>query len=83
MPCGAVQGRISAILAGVTELVFVVEEASEGGYVARCLGESIITEAETADGIREAVRDAVKCHFDDGAQRIVRLHFVRDEVFAA
>jgi hypothetical protein len=67
----------------VTELVFVVEEDAEGGYVARCLGESIVTQAETSEGVREAVRDAVRCHFDDGAQRIVRLHFVRDEVFAA
>lgn len=67
----------------MTELVFVVEEAEEGGFVARCLSESIVTEADTADGVREAVKDAVKCHFDDGAQRIVRLHFVRDEVFAA
>jgi urease gamma subunit len=63
--------------------VFVVEEDPEGGYVARCLGESIVTQADTAEGVRDAVRDAVKCHFDDGAQRIVRLHFVRDEVFAA
>jgi hypothetical protein len=67
----------------MSELVFVVEEDVDGGYVARCLGVSIVTEAETVEGLRDAVRDAVKCHFDDGVQRIVRLHFVRDEVFAA
>ena len=63
--------------------MFVVEEDPEGGYVARCLGESIVTQAESAEAVRDAVRDAVKCHFDDDARRIVRLHFVRDEVFAA
>jgi hypothetical protein len=31
------------------------------------------------------VRDAVACHFDDASKRpkIIRLHFVRDEVIAA
>ena len=66
------------------ELIFVVEEAPEGGYTARALGESIFTEAETLEELRAQVRDAVRCHFDDGtAPRIIRLHFVREEVLAA
>ena len=66
-----------------SELVFVVEEAPEGGYVARALGESIFTEADDLDALREMVRDAVACHFDEGDRpRVVRLHLVRDELLA-
>lgn len=64
-----------------TEIVFHVQESSEGGYEARALGHSIFTEADSADGIKDAVRDAVRCHFgDEEPPRIVRLHFVRVEV---
>lgn len=67
----------------VNELIFLVEEAPEGGYTARALGESIFTEAEDLDELHAHVRDAVRCHFDEGAApKIVRLHFVRDEVLA-
>jgi len=66
------------------ELIFLVEDAPEGGYMARALGESIFTEAEDLSGLREQVRDAVRCHFSDGqGPRIIRLHFVREEVIAA
>jgi hypothetical protein len=65
------------------ELIFLVEEAPEGGYTARAMGESIFTEADTVAALHERVRDAVRCHFDpDQAPRLVRLHFVRDEVIA-
>ncbi|HUV39559.1 MAG TPA: 2-oxoisovalerate dehydrogenase [Planctomycetota bacterium] len=65
----------------MSELLFVVEEAPEGGYTARCVGESIFTEADTLDALRENIRDAVRCHFDEAQRpRIVRLHFVSEEV---
>jgi len=66
----------------VTELVFLVEEDPEGGYSARALGESIFTEGETLEALRENIRDAVRCHFEEETQRprALRLHFVRDEV---
>ena len=68
----------------MNEIIFVVEEASEGGYAARALGESIFTEGEDLDEIRRNVREAVDCHFDDADKpRIIRLHFVRDEVIGA
>ena len=51
-----------------TEIVFVAEEAPEGGYTARALGYSIFTEAESLDELHAAVRDAVHCHFDEGAR---------------
>jgi len=66
-----------------SEIVFVVDEAPEGGYVARAVGESIVTEADDLDSLRETVRDAVVCHFDeDERPKIVRLHLVRDELLA-
>ena len=65
------------------EIIFLVEDSPEGGYQARALGESIFTQAETFDELREMVRDAVACHFADAERpRIVRLHVVRDEVFS-
>ena len=68
----------------MNELIFVVEEAPEGGYTARALGESIFTEADTLDELHTQVRDAVRCHFDSGQEpRVIRLHFVREEVIAA
>jgi hypothetical protein len=68
----------------MNELIFLVEEASEGGFTARALGESIFTEAETLEELREHVREAVRCHFDEGkAPKLIRLHFVRDEILAA
>lgn len=68
----------------MTEILFIVEEAGEGGYVARGLGVSIFTEADNLDQLRDAVRDAVRCHFEDADRpRAIRLHLVHDEVIAA
>ena len=65
------------------ELIFVIEEASEGGYTAQALGAGIFTEADDLKTLQQNVRDAVKCHFEDGqAPAMVRLHFVRDELIA-
>ena len=65
----------------MSELVFLVEEAQEGGYTARGLRESVFTEADTMEELRQAVRDAVRCHFEPGAEpRVIRLHMVRDEM---
>jgi predicted RNase H-like HicB family nuclease len=67
----------------MNEIIFVVEEAPEGGFTARALGESIFTEAETLEELRKQVREAVQCHFEDGqAPKLIRLHFVREEVLA-
>ena len=67
----------------MNEIIFLIEEAVGGGFTARALGPSIFTEAETLDTLRQQVRDAVNCHFDEGnAPKVIRLHFVRDEVLA-
>ncbi len=65
------------------ENVFLVEESVEGGFEARALGYSIFTEGESLEVVKKAVIDAVRCHFDkDESPKIVRLHFVKDEVIA-
>ncbi|MEN6326233.1 MAG: 2-oxoisovalerate dehydrogenase [Syntrophomonas sp.] len=65
------------------EIIFLVEEAPEGGYVAKALGHSIFAEGETIEEIREEIKDAVRCHFDeDQTPKIVRLHYVKEEVVA-
>ena len=67
----------------MNEIIFVVEEAPEGGFAARALGVSIFTEADDMAGLQEQVRDAVRCHFEEGnLPKVVRLHFVREEIFA-
>ncbi len=66
------------------ELIFLVSEAPEGGYTARALGTSIFTEADDVSDLRTQVRDAVRCHFEEGqGPKVIRLHFVREEVIAA
>ena len=65
----------------MTELIFMVEEAPEGGFVARSLGPSIFTEADSLAELPGKVRDAVRCHFEEGqAPKVIRLHHVREEV---
>ena len=67
----------------MNEIFFLVEEAPEGGYAAKALGQSIFTEAETLEELHANVRDAVLCHFEGGkAPKMVRLHFTHEEVIA-
>jgi hypothetical protein len=66
------------------ELIFLIEDSPEGGYSARALGASIFTEADDLPSLRNQLKDAVRCHFDDGqGPKVIRLHFVREEVIAA
>jgi len=68
----------------VKEIIIMVEEDPEGGYTARALGQSIFTEADTLEELKENIKDALKCHFDKDEEipSIVRLHIVREETFA-
>ena len=65
-------------------MIFLVEKDPEGGFNARALGESIYTEADTLEELKKQVRNALECHFDDQSKMpsIIRLHIVRDEVYA-
>ncbi len=67
----------------MNEIIFMVHEPPEGGYAAEALGQSIFTVAGSLDELNEMVRDAVICHFDEEDRpKIIRLHFVREEVIA-
>ncbi|HEY9712692.1 MAG TPA: 2-oxoisovalerate dehydrogenase [Chroococcales cyanobacterium] len=58
-----------------SEIIFEITESPEGGYIAKALGFSIFTEAETAAELKQQVRDAVQCHFESESERprIIRL----------
>ena len=65
----------------MTVITFLVEEAIEGGYHARAIGESLFTEGDTLDELKKNIRDAVQCHFDsDHLPKIIGLHLVRKEI---
>jgi hypothetical protein len=64
-----------------SEIIFSVQESAEGGYEARALGHSIFTQADSMEELKRNVREAVQCHFDEGAApSVIRLHLVKDEV---
>ena len=66
------------------ELIFQVRPSPEGGYEARALGYSIFTEADDWQQLKEMLRDAVRCHFDEGeAPRVIRMHLLQEEVILA
>jgi hypothetical protein len=66
------------------EIIFLVEDAPEGGLTAKSLGNSIYTDADTVAELHSNVRDAVTCHFTETEKpSIIRLHFVHDEVISA
>lgn len=63
------------------EIIFLVEEAAEGGYNAKALGEAIFTEGDTLEELRNNIKEAVECHFDEGQiPKLIRLHIVKDEL---
>lgn len=74
---------ISLVSRKIKEIIFVVEEDAEGGYIAQALGESIFTQADDLDSLRGMIKDALECHFANLEERpqLVRLHIVRDEFF--
>ena len=67
-----------------TEIIFEIHESDEGGFWARSLGYDIFTQGDTWETLKDNIRDAIACSFEESDERpcMVRLHFVRDEVFA-
>ena len=66
----------------MTEILFIVEEAKERGYVARAVGGPIVTEADDLAQLRTMVREAVRCHYEEAnveRPKAIRLYLVRDE----
>jgi len=68
-----------------TEIILVVEQEADGGYTAAAASHGILTQGEDLHELRAMVRDAVACAFADEGTRpkLIRLHFVHDEVIAA
>lgn len=63
------------------EIIFLIEEALEGGYTAKAIGEGIFTEADTLEEIKENIKEAVECHFEaDKKPKLIRLHMIKEEV---
>ncbi|MFZ2020930.1 MAG: hypothetical protein WBE74_16485 [Terracidiphilus sp.] len=70
----------------MSEIIFEVrQDEADGGYTASALGFGIHTQAETREELRAMVREAVECYFEKAAEapKLIRLHFVHDEVIAA
>ncbi|MFY7734995.1 MAG: 2-oxoisovalerate dehydrogenase [Bacteroidia bacterium] len=67
----------------MNELIFLVEESVDGGYEAKAIGESIFTQGEDLEDLKVQIKEAINCHFEENNMpKMVRLHFVKDEVFA-
>lgn len=69
----------------MSELIFEVAQEADGGFVAECLTESIVTEADTWERLRANVREVVQAFYFDAPEltpQTIRLHLVRDEVLA-
>ena len=67
----------------MTELLFIVEDAPEGGLTARSIEHSIFTEADTMAALKEMIADAVKCHFEkEQLPKLIRIHYVKEELFS-
>ena len=70
----------------MNEIIFDVrEDEVDGGYTASALGYGIHTQGDSLEELRAMVKDAVGCYFDESmeAPKIIRLHFVREEILAA
>jgi predicted RNase H-like HicB family nuclease len=66
-----------------SEIILEVrEDEADGGYTANALGYGIHTQGDSLEELRAMVKDAVSCYFDESMEspKIIRLHFVRDEV---
>ena len=66
----------------MNEIIFLIEEDPESGFNARALGQSIFTEGDTIDELKQNIIDAVKCHFkkQEDIPKVIRLHYVREEI---
>ena len=68
----------------MTEIIFLVHEAEEGGYYAKAVGPAIFAEGDTIDELKINIKDGVDCYYENPAEapKLAHLHFVKDEVFA-
>ena len=57
------------------EIIFLVEEAAEGGYQARALGHAIFTESDNFEELKRMAQDAVQCHFEPKEMPLTVKHY--------
>lgn len=66
------------------EIIFIIEESFEVGFEPKAFGHSIFTEAENLDSLKISIRESVNCHFNEAdMHKIIRLHYIIEEVIAA
>ena len=66
-----------------SELILEVTEEADGGYVAECLTESIVTQGDAWEELRAMVKDAMDAYFFDGPKpQWIRLRLVHNEVLS-
>jgi predicted RNase H-like HicB family nuclease len=65
------------------ELVFLVEESQDGGYYARAVNHSIVTQGDTIAELKTMISDAVRCHFDETEMPdLIHMHVTHEETFS-
>ena len=66
------------------EIIFVIDEDPEGGFTAKALGFSIFTQGDTMQELKNNIKDALACHFDEESDipKVIRLHMVKEELLA-
>ena len=80
-----IDGPDDHIICRMSDLIFEVTQEADGGFVAECLTEPIVTQGDTWEDLRKAADEAVRGYFFDAPKKLpsrVRLHLVRDESFA-
>ena len=69
----------------MSELVFEVVQEADGGFCAECLSDTIVTEGDSWEELRQNVREVVRAFYFDQPEKLpaaIRLHLVRDELLA-
>ncbi|MDX2436296.1 MAG: 2-phospho-L-lactate guanylyltransferase [Acidobacteriota bacterium] len=65
------------------EIVFEVTQEADGGYVAECLTQPMVTQGDTWEDVRRNVQEAVSAYFfDREVPKTVRIRLIRDELLA-
>jgi len=66
------------------EIIFIIEESLDGGFEAKAVGHSIFTDGDNIKILKENIKEAVACHFSENeTPKLIRLHYVKEEVIAA
>ena len=66
----------------MNEILFYIEEELEGGFAAKAVNYSIFTQGDDLETLKENISDAVRCHFEENSlPKVIRLHFVRQEIY--